>query len=342
MRNKISSANLRFWTENQSESPDVITDMIINSISDPLFILSTQGVILLCNTACEEFLKMSVSEIKGHHCYELVHKLNDFTEGCPFVRSMKSKKREAYKANIDGKWSLVTIDPLINGEEDVVGAIHFIKDIDNIVRLDAAKTNLVGLVENTVDAVASVLLDDTIKYWNLGAEDIFGYTEEEIIGKNARILIAKEGMPHYDEIKKRIKAGEKIPRFESKMIAKSGEKIDVSISVQPMYDERGVVIGNSFIANNLTPQRKAEQELLHYVTEGTMRLEKPIEIIERNLSDIKILLSSGKLDSHDLELLLDVQISNAGQIYDNLKELKKEIADKQKDLPDEHARFLNE
>lgn len=126
------------------------------------------------------------------------------------------------------------------------------------------------------------------------------------------------------------------------MIAKSGEKIDVSISVQPMYDERGVVIGNSFIANNLTPQRKAEQELLHYVTEGTMRLEKPIEIIERNLSDIKILLSSGKLDSHDLELLLDVQISNAGQIYDNLKELKKEIADKQKDLPGEHARFLNE
>lgn len=340
---KIPDAKeLAVWSDGQNNSPDIMSKMIFDAISDPLFILSKEGEILLCNRACGEILKMPVEKIVHSHCYEVVHKLTDFTQGCPFVKSMSSGKRETYQAKIFDRWSMVTVDPITDDKNEILGAIHLIRDIDDIITADTARRNLSGIVENTADAIAGVHLDDTIEYWNLGAEEVFGYTAEEIIGKNARILITEEGMPHYEEIKEKIKSCKKIPRFESIMVAKSGKRIEVSLSVQPMFDERKVVIGNSFIANDISEIRKAERELLYFATESVLRLEKPVEIIENNLADIKNLLHLGKISQADAEMLLDVQIKGAEQIIENVKELKAEVIKKQKDMPKEFLDFLTE
>ncbi|MBN2734461.1 MAG: PAS domain S-box protein [Methanomicrobiaceae archaeon] len=339
MENKINADELREWTNKQTESPDRMWQMIYNSMAEPIFILSNEGEILYCNRATEEFLEMPSKDILGRHCYELVHKLSHFIEGCPFVKSMGSHKRESYQLFMD-KWYMVKIDPLINDDGDVIGAIHFITDINEIVRLNTDKTNLAEIVENTCDAIVSIKTDGIVKYWNYGAEKLFGYSEDEITGKDIRILFTESKKEHYEEIMKKLLSGETFERFESALLLKNGDEAEISINVQPMYDERGIINGISFMAHDLSQERKAERELLSFVTESALRLKKPVEIIRNNTEDIKNLLHSDKISKEDAEILLNIQITNADKILENLKELNNAVVKKQTSIPDAYAEFL--
>lgn len=339
MTNKISADELNEWARKQTESPDKFWRMMYDSIAEPIFILSNQGVILYCNRATEEFLEMPSKDILGRHCYELVHKLSHFIEGCPFVKSMGSHKRESYQLFMD-KWYMIKIDPLINENGDVIGAIHFITDINRIVSLNATRTNLAGIIENTDDAIVGFSKAGNIEYWNSGAEKLLGYSEKEILGKDISTLFSEDKKSAYDNIIQKTLEGKDAQRFESDLLSKEGKEIEVSVNFQPMYDEREVIKGGSLIANNLSQVRKAERELLSFVTESALRLKKPVEIIRNNTEDIKNLLHSDKISKEDAEILLNIQITNADKILENLKELNNAVVKKQTSIPDAYAEFL--
>ena len=340
MKKLINAEELDEWTKKQLESPDRIWRMIYDAISDPVFILSNHGVILYCNRVSADFLGIPFEDIPGKHCYEMVHKTATFINGCPFVKSMSSKKRESYQLIIDEKWYMVTIDPLINDKNEVIGAIHFIKDINEIVSLSESRTNLAEIVENTTDAIGIYLPDGTIIYWNHGSEILTGYSEKEVIGRNLIELIPEKLLPHFYDIIKKVKSNIPVERFETTITTKDGEEKDVSMVVQPIYNSKKEISGFSFITNDLTPQRKAERELLYFITESALRIKRPVEILRNNLEEMKNLLASGNISENDVEKLLDVKISNANQILENLKELNAAIVESEKEIPEEYVRFL--
>jgi PAS domain S-box-containing protein len=120
---------------------------------------------------------------------------------------------------------------------------------------------LAAIVESAEDAIISKTLDSTITSWNRGAERVFGYTAEEVIGKSVTILIPPDHPDEEPSILARLRKGERIEHYETVRITKDGRLIDVSLTVSPIRDGSGRIIGASKIARDITDRKKAELRL---------------------------------------------------------------------------------
>lgn len=121
---------------------------------------------------------------------------------------------------------------------------------------------LASIVESTDDAIISKSLDGTINSWNKGSEKMFGYAEKEAIGKNISLIIPKENIDEEKNILEKISKGETI-KHETKRIKKNGEQLDVSITISPLKDTKGNIIGASKIAHDISTRKKAEADLIN-------------------------------------------------------------------------------
>ena len=117
---------------------------------------------------------------------------------------------------------------------------------------------LAAIVESSDDAIVSKDLNGVVTSWNRGAERIFGYRPEEIVGKPITLIIPPELQDQEPYILAKIQAGERIEHFQTVRVAKDGRRLDVSLTVSPVKDSRGVVIGAAKIARDITDQKKLE------------------------------------------------------------------------------------
>ena len=125
----------------------------------------------------------------------------------------------------------------------------------------SADLRLAAIVASSDDAIVSKDLDGTIQSWNRGAELLFGYTAEEAIGRSIRIIIPHDRQNEEDDVLSRIRRGETIQHFETLRRRKDGTLIPISITVSPLRDEAGGVVGVSKIARDLSERRRAERDL---------------------------------------------------------------------------------
>jgi PAS domain S-box-containing protein len=121
---------------------------------------------------------------------------------------------------------------------------------------------LAAIVESTDDAIVSKDLNGIILTWNDAAARMFGYSAEEIIGKNVRCLIPEELQHEEAAILSKIRAGERISHYETLRIRKNGERFDVSVTISPLIDQEGRIIGASKIARNITERKRLEKQLI--------------------------------------------------------------------------------
>ncbi len=124
-----------------------------------------------------------------------------------------------------------------------------------------AQFHLAAIVESSDDAIVSKSLESIITSWNKGAEKIFGYTAAEAVGKSITILIPPDRNNEEEQIISRLKLGERIDHYETVRLRKDGTEIDISLTVSPIKDANGRVIGASKIARNITERRRSEQRL---------------------------------------------------------------------------------
>lgn len=139
---------------------------------------------------------------------------------------------------------------------------------------------LAAIVESSDDAIIGKTLDGTIRSWNAGAERIFGYTASEIIGRSVLVLMPPELHDQEPMIVDRLARGERIEHFETVRVRKDGQHIEVSLSVSPIRDTGGHVVGAAKIARDITEAkrlRKAEMELSAQLQEQAVELEQQIE-----------------------------------------------------------------
>ena len=114
------------------------------------------------------------------------------------------------------------------------------------------------MVESSDDAILSKNLDGIIVTWNKGAERMFGYSPHEVIGKPVTVLIPPENVDEEPAILARLRRGERIDHYETIRVKKDGTRINVSLSVSPIKDSHGTVIGASKIVRDITEQKRAE------------------------------------------------------------------------------------
>lgn len=147
----------------------------------------------------------------------------------------------------------------VNGQPSyLVGACT---DITNRKQAEEVRHRLAAIVESSDDAIISKDLNGIITSWNKQAENLFSYTAQEMIGRPILTIIPPELHSDEDVILSKIRRGEKIEHFETIRVTKSGQRIEVSLSISPVRDEQGNIIGGAKIARNITEQKKMEQAL---------------------------------------------------------------------------------
>jgi PAS domain S-box-containing protein len=124
---------------------------------------------------------------------------------------------------------------------------------------------LAAIIESSDDAIISKQLNGIITSWNKGAETIFGYTEAEAIGQHISFLIPKDRLEEEEMIISKLRQGQRIEHYQTNRITKTGKEVNISLSVSPIYDETGEVIGASKIARDITKQKEAEKLIEQYV-----------------------------------------------------------------------------
>ncbi len=127
--------------------------------------------------------------------------------------------------------------------------------------LEKARSQLAAIVESSADAIIGKTLDGIITSWNLGAERIYGYTSKELVGCSISVLAPQDRPDDVLQILKKIKRGDRIDNYETVRLRKDGKQIDVSLTISPLMDAAGKIIGASTIARNITEQKKVDKTL---------------------------------------------------------------------------------
>jgi PAS domain S-box-containing protein len=122
-----------------------------------------------------------------------------------------------------------------------------------------ASTRLAAIVESSDDAIVSKNLDGVISSWNGSAERLFGYTADEAIGKNILLIVPPDRREEEATILARLRRGERIDHFETVRISKDGKRLDISLTISPVKDASGRVVGASKVARDITGRREAEE-----------------------------------------------------------------------------------
>jgi PAS domain S-box-containing protein len=151
--------------------------------------------------------------------------------------------------------------PVLNASGDLVQFVGSSTDITERKRAEQATLLLAAIVESSHDAIVSKSLNGVITSWNKGAERLFGYTAEEAVGQNITLIIPPERRDEERTIVEQLTRGERIDHFETVRMRKDGSLLDVSLTISPMKDASGRVVGASKLARDITERKLAEEAL---------------------------------------------------------------------------------
>jgi PAS domain S-box-containing protein len=166
----------------------------------------------------------------------------------------------AFMRGLDSPWLLggvILSDTLVIGVGLLVAAREVLTAEQGSA---AAEAELAALVEWSDDAIVSKSLDGMIRSWNRGAERIFGYSAAEAVGRHISLIIPEERHAEEDEVLSKIRRGEPVSHFETVRCAKDGRRLDISLSVSPIRDAGGRVVGASKVARDITQAKQAQAD----------------------------------------------------------------------------------
>jgi PAS domain S-box-containing protein len=205
----------------------------------------------------------------------------------PFIHEGKWKACISVTSDVPRVWTAEEKALLENAVARVWPLLERAQMEDSLRKSEEALSRIAAVVESSDDAIISKSLDGIIMSWNAGAKRIFGYTAEEIIGKSILVLIPPELQKEEPVIIARLKKGERIEHYETVRMAKGGRRIDISLTVSPIKDSSGKVIGASKIARDITESVRAKraladsrQELERLVNERTASLQEAVTQME--------------------------------------------------------------
>jgi PAS domain S-box-containing protein len=161
------------------------------------------------------------------------------------------------------------------------------RDVTERKAAERDRALLAAIVASSDDAIVSKTLDGVITSWNAGAERIFGYTAEEAVGQPVLMLIPPERRDEEDLILGRIRRGERVEHFETVRLTKDGRLIDVSLTISPVRDDAGRIVGASKVARDVTAQKAAERALRASEEHLRMALQVAPVIITRVDADLR-------------------------------------------------------
>jgi hypothetical protein len=265
----------------------LLSSDLLEALPDAIVAVDRDGTIVQVNSQTQELFGYDRDELVGQKVEILVpdsYRRQHHQHRDNFAKNPKTRRMGAdldlYGRRRDGSQFPVEISlsPVTTEKGTfVLSAIRDITDRKKIAeelrraneelyrrteeQLGEYRSRLASIIDSSEDAILSKDLNGIITTWNKGAEQIYGYAPEEVIGKSIAMLIPADRPNEISEILHKISDGESIDHYESARVTKDGRHLDVSISVAPLRNAIGEIVGASAIARDITGQKRAEVQL---------------------------------------------------------------------------------
>ena len=268
---------------------------IVDSSGDAILSKTMDGIITSWNRGAEELYGYTAAEVIGKPVSMLVPP-GHADEIHQIMRRLANGEvighYETVRQTKDGRLIDVslTVSPIRDAEGNIVGGSAVARNVTPEKRTRAERQFLGLIVEGSDDAIYSKDLNGIVLSWNPGAERIFGYSPDEIIGKPVAILTAPGNENQVPEILEQLRAGKRIDHFETQRRRKGGTLIHVSLTISPIRDDSGRIIAASSIAKDITKQKQAAMLIEAQLQEKKILLQEIHHRVKNNLQLIASLL----------------------------------------------------
>jgi two-component system, chemotaxis family, CheB/CheR fusion protein len=262
---------------------------LLDALPAALYVTDAEGRITYFNNAAAELWGRRPSLNADQWCGSWKLFRSDGTplpyDQCPMAMTLKkgtTHRGQAIAERPDGTRVpfMAFPTPFYDRSGALVGAVNVLVDISEHQRAELAARRLAAIVESSDDAIVSKDLNGIIETWNKGAERLFGYGAEEVIGKSITIIIPPERQHEEVSILDRIRRGEPIDHFETQRCRKDGSLVDISLTISPVTDETGKVVGASKIARDITEQKRREQQISLLAREADHRTNNLLAVAQ--------------------------------------------------------------
>jgi PAS domain S-box-containing protein len=246
-------------------SAELLLAAIVASSDDAILSKDLNGVITSWNKAAERIFGYTAQEIVGRSIMILLPP-DRAGEEAEILSKVRLGERidhfETVRMARDGTLVevAVTISPIKDDEGKIIGASNVARDITDQSRNTRAAILLAAIVSSSDDAIISKSLEGIITSWNEGAQRIFGYAADEIIGQPVIKLIPENRRDEEPRILARLRRGERVDHFETIRVRKNGEHFPVSLTISPIKNHNGDIVGASKIARDITDLKQAVAE----------------------------------------------------------------------------------
>jgi len=230
---------------------------------EPIFTWHFDEGIMDWNKGCEQLYGYDRAEAIGKNSHDLLKTEFPLSPTDEYLDTLKQT----------GQWSGVLRHLARNGSEVWVESRQQViesdgkqlvletnRDIIEQLRGEESRLRLAAIVASSNDAIIGKTLEGIITNWNDGARRIFGYTEDEVIGKSVNILIPPDRHDEEPAIIERLKRGERVDHYQTVRVRKDGQKIDISLTISPIRNALGQIIGASKIARDITEHKRLQEE----------------------------------------------------------------------------------
>ncbi|CAN5610725.1 hypothetical protein BH11ARM2_BH11ARM2_32380 [soil metagenome] len=258
---------------------------IIESSDDAIASKDLDGIIQSWNLGAERLFGYTAEEAIGQPMTLIIPEERRAEEDMILGRVRRGEKVDHFQTvrrRKDGTLIdvSVTVSPVADDTGKIIGASKIARDISDRIAAETVHEHLAAIIESSDDAIVSKDLNGVVKSWNRGAERLFGYLAEEMIGKPILILLPTDRKDEETSILDRIRRGERVDHFETIRVRKDGRRVDVSATISPIRDQTGRVIGASKVARDISERKLFEtttaafaQDLERHVRERTADLE---------------------------------------------------------------------
>jgi PAS domain S-box-containing protein len=238
---------------------------IIAASEDAIVSKTLDGIVVTWNAAAERLFGYTAAEIVGRSIRLIVPPDRQDEEN----RVLSAVRRgeildhfETVRQRKDGTLVPIalTVSPIRDLSGEIVGASKIVRDLSRTQRVQRDALRLAAIVDSSDDAIVGKDLNSIITSWNPAAERMFGYSPEEMIGTSVRILIPDDRQHEEDDVLSRITRGQRLEHYETVRRKKDGTLFPVSLTVSPVVNDEGVVIGASKIARDITERVRGDDE----------------------------------------------------------------------------------
>jgi PAS domain S-box-containing protein len=228
------------------------------------------------------------------------------------------------------RWTaLAHANPFYDESGRIAGAVNVLVDITERTRAERALAQLAAIVDSSDDAIISKDLNGVILSWNKSAERLFGYTASEAVGRPITLIIPPDRLDEEPKILERLRRGERVDHFETVRMRKDGSRFDISLTISPVKNAAGRVVGASKIARDITERKQAEAALQaadrrksEFLAMLAHELRNPLAPLRNGLHILRLAGERGAVAA-EARAMMERQLEQMVRLIDDLLDLSR-------------------